>query len=136
MRKKICSLAASICLMGVTMSVSAINTGVPTTYSNVVWQLSTSVSSLSTCTELAVDLTGDLNNSRRVSVYGGVNCPAGTYPITGSAYVGQAGDFNMNLFLGAGVMLQCFKWPSLNGSCTFLQSGTGTQLGTGYLTLK
>ena len=133
-------LAASLLALAalVPSAAQAIGVGVTNTYTNVVWSVSTTVPQLAGCNELKVDATGDLNNSKSMSIYGVQNCLAlgGAYPVFGTAYFADNGTFTMNLFLGAGFVLQCFNWTGLNGRCQYLTAGTGASLGTAFLTLR
>jgi len=108
------------------------------TYTDVVWSVSTTVPDFARCTELRVDATGDLNNSRRLSLYGGQNCFADNdvFPASGSAIFNANGTFSMNLFLGSGYVLQCNEWTGLSGSCKYVLIGNGTTVGTAVLTFR
>ena len=138
--KTIYSLAASLLALVslVPSAAQAIGVGVTNTYTEVVWSVSTTVPQLANCPALRVDATGDLNNSTRLSVYGAQNCfaPSGSYPMSGVAYFTERGQFNMNLLLSSGAVLQCFNWTGLSGTCQYVAPGTSAVLGTATLTLR
>jgi len=138
--KKIHGFAVSLlALVGLLPSVGqAVGVASTNTYTDVVWSVSTTVPQLANCTELRVDATGDLNNGTRLSVYGAQNCfaPSGSYPMSGVAYFTERGQFNMNLLLSSGAVLQCFNWTGLSGTCQYVAPGTSAVLGTATLTLR
>lgn len=117
---------------------SAYRVGVPDTYTDLLWGVSTNVAGLSGCTELQVDATGDLVNSSKLTIYGALNCPfqqSGSYGVVGSAYFGADGSYNMTLLIGSSTSLECIRWPGLSGSCTFSDT-SGRPLGGAFLTFR
>ena len=133
---KLCCLTAALAVLpGVA---SAYRVATPTTYSDLLWSVSTNVGGLSGCTELQVDATGDLVNSSKLSVYGALNCPlqqGGSFGVVGSAYFGADGSYNMTLLIGSATTLECIRWPGLSGSCTFSDT-SGRALGGAFLTFR
>ena len=138
--KTIYSLAASLLALAspVPSAAQAAPFGNTGTYTNVVWNVSTSVPEFARCNELRVDATGDLNNSSRFSIYGNLNCIAsGTfYPVSGSAGFSRDGTFTINLFLGSGAVLQCFNLNGLSGRCQYVTVGTNAFRGAAFLTFR
>jgi len=114
---------------------SALGVGQPVTYTNLTWGVSNSISGFSTCTELRVDATGDLVTSNKIVIYGGLNCPTGTYGITGSGYLSTSGTVVMNLILGLGNSVLCNNLANLSGTCS-VYSAAGYYLGALYITLR
>jgi hypothetical protein len=131
---KVVALVASAALISPTWALTVAPT---TTYGGLVWSLSTSVSGLPQCPQVFLDLTGDLVNSSRLSMYGTLNCPASnsSYAITGSAYFGANGTLNMNAMIGGFWQLNCANMVGFQGSCT-IQNGSGVILGTAFLRLN
>jgi len=137
--KTIYSLAASLLALAslVPSAAQAAPLGNTGTYTNIVWSVSTTVPEFARCDELRVDVTGDLNNSSRYSVYGGLNCVDGTsYPVSGSAGFIKDGTFFMSLFISSGVALQCFNLNGLSGTCRITKTGTNEPLGTALVTFR
>lgn len=132
------SLSAAL-LVALPNVASAYQVGSPETYSDLLWQVSTSAPGLTGCTQLQVDATGDLANSTKLSLYGALNCPpqqGGSYGVVGSAYFGSDGSFNMTLLAGSSLSLQCVRLSSsLNGSCTYYDT-LGNTLGSAFLTFR
>ena len=138
--KTIYSLAASLLALaslvpGAAQAAPFGNTG---TYTNVVWNVSTSFPEFARCNELRVDATGDLSNSSNYSVYGSLNCIASntSLPVSGSAGFLNNGTFTMTLFVGTGVALQCLGLNGLSGACRYVAIGTNAPLGTAFLTFR
>ena len=138
--KTIYSLAASLLVLAspVPSAAQAAPFGNTGTYTNVVWNVSTSVPEFARCNELRVDATGDLNNSTNYSIYGSLNCAASntSFPVSGSAGFISNGTFTMNLFLSSGTVLQCFNLNGLSGTCRYVTIGTNASLGTAFLTFR
>lgn len=128
------ALAAAV-LPPVTSNASTF--GSTSTYSNILWTMSTSVSGFNLCNELRLDGSGDMANSNSFVISGALNCPAigGAYGAVGSLYMSTDGTFNMNLLLGAGYALQCVRMIGLSGMCVF-SNAAGVQLGTGLLSFR
>ena len=134
--KSFCAIAL---LVAIPSGAMAYRVGVPDTYSDLLWRVSTSVSGLGGCTELQVDATGDLLNSSKLSFFGALNCPlqqGGSYGVVGSGYFGVDGSFNMTLIIGSSTSLECVRLPgSLTGSCAFYDT-MGYRLGSAFLTFR
>lgn len=125
-------------LVAIPTTASAFEVGTPATYSDLLWNVSTSVAGLSGCTELQVDATAELVNSSKLSIFGALNCPfqqGGSYGIVGSGYFGADGSFNMTLIVGSSTALECIRWNGLSGSCTFLDL-SGASLGSAFLAFR
>lgn len=125
---------ALVGLIALPMAANAYLTSTPTTYSDLLWRVSSSVNGLAGCTELQVDATGDLVNSSKLTIYGALNCPfeGGSYGVVGSGYFGADDSFNMTLLIGSSISLQCTRWPGLSGSCTYADT-SGRTLGNAFL---
>lgn len=136
--KNVCKLLATLIVSVAAFSstANAVGVGPASTYTDVVWSVSTTVPELAGCNTLRVDATGDLNNGKRLGVHGNLNCQNGAYAITGTAYFDDQGLFNMELFAGAGLLLQCPRFQGLSGRCDYLVTGTGRVLGSAFLTLR
>ncbi len=117
----------------------AYQVGVPDTYSDLLWRVSTNVPGLVGCTELQLDATGDLRISSKLSMYGALNCPfqaGGSYGVVGSSYFGGDGSFNMTLIVGSATSLECVGLPgSLSGTCGYYDT-RGNFLGSAVLTFR
>lgn len=130
---------ATALLVAIPISANAYRVGAPDTYSDLLWRVSSNVSGLSGCTEFQLDATGDLLNSTKLIIYGSLNCPlqqSGSYGVSGSAYFGGDGSYNMTLLVGSSTSLQCVRFPaSLTGSCTYYDT-FGNFLGSAFLTFR
>ncbi len=113
--------------------------GVPDTYSDLLWRVSSNVPGLAGCNELQLDATGDLRLSSKLSMYGALNCPlqsGGSYGVVGSSYFGGDGSFNMTLIVGSATSLECVRLPgNLSGTCGYYDT-RGSFLGSAVLTFR
>lgn len=108
-----------------------------TTYANLAFGLTTTLSGYTACNELRVDATGDFAASTKFVVYGVLNCPstATGYTLAGSGYVAFDGTVNMAFFMSNGMAVQCPSLVNLAGTCTF-HNAAGLQVGTATVSLK
>lgn len=125
---KVYAIAAAL-LLAAGQSV-AVTQGATTTFAGVTWATSTQVSGLSACTQLYVDISGDVANSKSFIAYGALNCPAlnGGYAATGVGYIGTNGSFNMTLTIGAGNQIACTNLAGFSGTCS-VYGPSGNYLG-------
>lgn len=134
--KSFCAVAL---VVAIPTGAMAYRVGVPDTYSDLLWRVSTNVPGLIGCNELQLDATGDLRNSSKLSMYGALNCPlqaGGSYGVVGSSYFGSDGSFNMTLIVGSATSLECVRLPSsLSGSCNYYDT-RGSFLGSATLTFR
>ena len=80
-------MCATALAVAIPTGAHAYQVGVPDTYADLLWRVSSNVPGLSGCNELQVDATGDLVTSTKLSIYGALNCPfqqGGSYGVTGS----------------------------------------------------
>ena len=87
------------------------------------------------CNRILADATGDASRSTRIVIYGTLNCPSlGVgYPMTGVAYIGTNGSFNM-MFNIAQNLVTCANMNGPSGSCVVLNVA-GVNIGTVNVTL-
>ena len=134
--KSFCALAL---VAAVPTGAMAYRVGVPDTYSDLLWRVSSNVPGLAGCTELQLDATGDLRNSSKLSMYGALNCPlqsGGSYGVVGGGYFGSDGSFNMTLIVGSATSLECVRLPSsLTGTCGYYDT-RGAFLGSAFITFR
>lgn len=132
-------MCATALAVAIPTGAHAYQVGVPDTYADLLWRVSSNVPGLSGCNELQVDATGDLVTSTKLSIYGALNCPfqqGGSYGVTGSGYFSSDGSFTMTLAVGASTSLQCARMSSgLNGTCTYFDT-SGRSLGSAVLTFR
>jgi hypothetical protein len=132
-------ICASALAVAIPTGANAYQVGVPDTYADLLWRVSSSVPGLSGCNELQVDATGDLRTSTKLSIYGALNCPfqqGGSYGVTGSGYFSADGTFTMTLTVGASTSLQCVRLSSgLNGPCSYYDT-SGSNLGSAFITFR
>lgn len=135
MKKAIQIFCAVALMVFLPLGGNASSFGTTTTYSNILWTVSTTIPDFAGCTELRLDGTGDMQHSFSFGLYGALNCPAlgGGYGAVGSGYGDVEGRFNLNLIIGAGVSLVCPRMVSLSGACVVTNS-SGVRVGTAYIT--
>ena len=139
MTKFLKTFCAAALIVAIPTGALAYRVGVPDTYSDLLWRVTTNVPGLIGCTELQLDATGDLRNSSKLSMYGALNCPlqaGGSYGVVGGGYFGADGSFNMTLIVGSATSLECVRLPgSLSGLCGYYDT-QGNFLGSSTLTFR
>lgn len=112
------------------------NFGASSTYSDLVWTFSSSVSGLPSCVQLYSDISGDFAYSSRFAMYGVLNCPAQDigYAVTGTAYFGTNGLFNVNAVIGGYWQVNCPNMNNFAGTCT-VKNGAGLSLGSAFVSM-
>jgi hypothetical protein len=130
-------LALVLVLFCFSQVVHSYTIGTTNTYINLAWNLSGVGSPFSGCNELILDGVGDLTHGNKVTIYGVMNCPSqsGGYGVSGVAYLGIDGTFNMTVNIGSIATIACPRLIGLNGACTIYLS-SGTTLGTASLFFK
>lgn len=130
-------IQASILSVAVLFSnaASSFTTGYTSTYVNLGWIFAAPGTIFSSCNQIAADAVGDLTTSSKVVVYGTLNCASfGGLPITGVAYFGTDGTFNLTLNVATLATITCPRLSRLTGPCTILSS-SGASLGSGSVVL-
>lgn len=129
--------ASILCFFALfTQGASSFSTGFTNTYVNLGWTFSAPGTSYASCNQIVADAVGDLTNGTRVVVYGTLNCPAlnGGLPLTGVAYVGTDGTFNLTLNVGTLATISCNRLTRLTGPCA-ITSSSGASLGSSSIAL-
>ena len=108
--------------------------GFTNTYVNLGWTFSAPGTMFSGCNLIVADAVGDLTNGTRVVVYGTLNCGSGGLPLTGTAYIGTDGTFNITLNVATIASISCNRLSRLTGPCN-LTSSSGTNIGSAYISL-
>ena len=114
------------CLALFSASTMALTFGTPSTISGLRWTASGTLPAAD-CTDLQMDLIGDLANSTRFSQIGALNCGThGTYAVSGSGYLTVANTLSFTITVGVFNVWFCSVGvTSLAGSCTtYLSSGS------------
>lgn len=108
--------------------------GSTNTYVNLRWSFSAPGTMFGGCDQIVADAVGDLTNSNRVVVYGTLNCPASNagLPITGAAYIGDDGTFNLTVNVATLASISCNRLSRLTGPCN-ITSSSGANIGSGYI---
>lgn len=132
MKKLACFLAfASAAWLNPAPGLAAV--GTPKTYSKLIWQMSTTAPGFTSCTQIYMDATGDLDNSENLILAGGMNCGSFGYAVVGAAYLGRDGTLNFTVYHG-GYSTDCSRLVNFAGTC-FTYDGAGVRRGSGTIRL-
>lgn len=110
--------------------------GNTSTFSGLLWFVSTSTPGLQGCTELILDATGDVGRSANYAMYGQVYCPSlgGSYASSGNAYFDALNGFHMTVSIGVTYQLVCdnLSGATLSGTCP-IYDNVGFQAGSAFV---
>ena len=132
--KKLLAVAATTLLL-VSQQAHAFGATPAIIYTNLVWNVSGNAVPFSSCNQMILDASGNLNTTNKLVAYGALNCPNGTgYAATGTAYLANNGTFNLTITLAGGAQLVCggLSTNSLSGTCTIVNS-FGSVAGTAFI---
>lgn len=131
--KKALIAAALVALSVVTQTANSTTLAGSNTFVGLLWRLSGP--GAAGCTEIRADATGDASRSTNIVLYGVMNCPAidSGFAMTGSAYVGVDGTFNMAFNFGV-LFVSCTRMQGASGSCNIVDAN-GVSVGTMTATL-
>ena len=131
--KKLLAVAASTLLL-FTQQAHAFGASPAIVYTNLLWNVSGHAAPFSSCNQMILDATGNLNTTNKLVAYGVLNCSSVGYAASGTAYIGNNGTFNMTVTISGGAQLVCgnLSTNSLSGTCAIINS-SGFQTGTAFI---
>lgn len=127
-------LAFLFSALGVATGVQSATFGAASTYTGMVWVVSSDASGWSSCDRLILDATADFSNGTGLNMNGALNCGPGAYGVFGSAYLGADRSLTMTVNVGVNRVLVCQFSPSLSSAC-LVYTANATLLGTASISL-
>jgi hypothetical protein len=134
LKRFLTKLAILSAALGVATGVQSATFGAASTYTGMVWVVSTNVAGISSCNRLILDATADFSHGTGLNMNGALNCQTGAYGAFGSAFLTTDNTLFMTLNVGVNRVAVCQFTPTLSSTCG-IYSADATYLGPATIAL-
>jgi hypothetical protein len=128
-KRVLTNLAIFASAVGFATGVQSATYGNATTFTGMVWTMSSTAPGWTSCDRLQLDATADFVNGTGLNMSGGLSCGGGAYGVYGSAYLTVSNTLVMTVNVGVNRVLVCPFNSTLTAVCT-VYAADSTQLGT------